>query len=192
MEFPKLPYNFNRNRKIMDFEDAEIKRLAAEGKKISYLAKKFGVHWSTIKKHLDEEYRIKSVKASVKAHKIWYKKLPREQKQKLWRYASQDFKENARRFSPQMAYLNQIVENNHNKPENYKKRMQRQKEYANRPLIKDKILAGARRRYGENLDLIKYHHQYNKDYKATHKLVDGKWIMADNLKWRILREMVIR
>lgn len=59
LEYPKLPYNANRCRKIMDYEDAEIKRLFGEGKSLSYLARKYNVCNNTIKKHIDEEYRKK-------------------------------------------------------------------------------------------------------------------------------------
>ena len=192
VEFPKLPYNLNRNRKIMDYEDAEIKRLYAEGKTIAFLARKYKVHWSTIKKHIDEEYRKKSVEKSLIAHKEWYRNLSPREKKELWQYSHRVLIENTKRFQPQKDYINYQTEKNHRKPENYKKRIEQQKQYTNQPEVWKKILEKSRERYKENPDRRAYHRQYDKDFKATHKLINGKWILVDNLKWRILREMVIR
>ena len=176
MEFPKLPYNLNRNRKIMDYEDIAIKKLFAEGKTIAYLSRKFGVTWTTIKKHVDEKYRKQSVKASVEAHKKWYDHLSDKEKKELWRYAHNDLKAHAKRFSPQQKYLNFINEQNHNKPMNYKKRMKQQKEYTSRPKIHKKILERQRKAYKTNPQRRQYHHDYDIRYKKTHILVNGKWV----------------
>ncbi len=190
-EYPRLPYNANRNRKILDWEDADIKKQYAEGKTITYLAKKYKVYWTTIKAHVDENYRINKVKKEIEAHKRWYATLDKKEKQRIWHEQGQRFKENRKRFRPQNEYAAFFTSQNHKKPDIYKKRMKRQKEYAHQPKIKNRILERQRQAYQTMPERKKYHKDYNKDYRATHKLINEKWILTDPLKWRIRREMVI-
>ena len=149
----------NRNRKLMDWQDLEIKKLYKQGYSLHKLAKMFGVSRLTIKRHVNPEY-VEQEKLKQKIYNEEYRRgLNNFEKKALGKYIRKIRTENENRYLPQKNYSRFHSNLAHSKSE---KR-------------------------------TNYLRQYYQDFKATHKYIgNNKWILTDNLKWRILREMVIR
>ena len=158
-QYPRLPYNMNRNRKLMDWQDAEVKKLYQEGYSLHKLAKIFGVSRITIKRHVNPEFKEQDRIKQQLWNKIYAEQMTPLEKEQNAKYIRKIKTENENRYQPQKQYSRFHSNLAHSKSQ-------------------------ARKNYTK---------QYYKDFKATHKYIsNNKWVLVDGLKWRILREMVIR